>query len=148
VAINRRRALLTLSLVVALAGAACSAQPGGSGQPSPHEVKVTARDFDFALSATTVPAGRVRLPIQNQGSATHELEIFNLPEGIDAAALAVRDNVADTDSAGLVVVDEVEDVAPSTTATLTVTLTPGRYALICNLPTHYQLGMRAVLTVE
>ena len=39
------------------------------------------------------------------------------------------------------VVDEVEDIAPSTSTSLTVTLEPGTYAMLCNLPGHYAQGM-------
>ena len=46
------------------------------------------------------------------------------------------------------VIDEVEDLAGGDTATLTVDLEPGDYALICNLPAHFQMGMYSNFTVE
>ena len=38
---------------------------------------------------------------------------------------------------------EIEDIAPGTTKSLTLTLQKGHYALVCNLPGHYKAGMRA-----
>jgi len=142
----RSRAGLALLASLILVAAACSGGPGPSGARS--DVQVTLKDFSMELSDATVPAGEVRLAIANQGANIHEVEVFTLPDGVDPNSLSVTNSVADTDSAGLAVIDEVEDIAPSTSATLPVTLQPGRYALICNLPTHYQLGMHATLTVE
>jgi uncharacterized cupredoxin-like copper-binding protein len=48
----------------------------------------------------------------------------------------------------LEVVDEVEDIAPGTSAPLNLTLDPGSYAVICNLPGHYANGMHTTFTVE
>ena len=127
-----------------MAAVACS----GSPQASADGVQVTLRDFAVDVADTTLPTGSTKLAIHNSGAAVHELEVFKVPAGVDAAALPVTNNVADTDSAGLTVVDEVENVAPSTGANLTVNLEPGTYAFICNLPTHYGLGMHTIVTVE
>jgi uncharacterized cupredoxin-like copper-binding protein len=142
---NRRSlAALTLAGATALAAVACS----GSPQASAAGVAVTLRDFAVDVADTTLPTGSNKLAIHNSGAALHELEVFKVPAGVDAAALPVTNNVADTDSAGLTVIDEVENVAPSTGANLTVNLEPGTYAFICNLPTHYGLGMHTIVTVE
>ena len=61
------------------------------------------------------------------------------------AELPVNNSVADT--TGLTLVDEIEDIVPGATATLTVDLTAGTYLVVCNLPEHYELGMWAYLTV-
>jgi uncharacterized cupredoxin-like copper-binding protein len=45
-------------------------------------------------------------------------------------------------------IDEAEDIAPGTTATLTTDLKAGSYVIICNLPTHYESGMHAAFTVD
>ena len=53
------------------------------------------------------------------------------------------------------VVDEIEEFAPRSSASLTVELTPARYILICNVyeadpnvGSHYKKGMVGLLTVE
>ena len=38
----------------------------------------------------------------------------------------------------------LDDLRP----TLTLSLPPGQYALICNIPGHYMAGMHAALTVS
>jgi uncharacterized cupredoxin-like copper-binding protein len=144
--ISRRSfAAMTLAGATALAAVACSGDPGASGQGG---VPVTLRDFSVDVADTTPPAGSTRLAITNSGATVHELEVFTVPDGVDPNALPIVNNVADTDSVGMTVVDEVEEVAPSTTANLTVNLATGRYAFICNLPGHYGLGMHTLVTVE
>lgn len=126
-----------------LAVAGCSGAP----QAQPDAV-VTLRDFSIVLSDPTVAAGEVILAARNESPTIHEVEVFTLPEGVDIASLPIDGGVADTAGPGLVLLDEVEDIAPSMAATLKVTLEPGRYALICNLPLHYEQGMYAVLDVR
>jgi uncharacterized cupredoxin-like copper-binding protein len=139
-----RSAGIALAAVAALAFTAC----GGGASPSIDGLAVTLRDYTVEVADTTLPSGSTKLAIQNAGAATHELEVFSVPDGVDAAALPIVSGVADTDSAGLTIIDEIEDIAPGTSPTLTVSLQPGRYIFICNLPTHYQLGMHALVTVE
>ncbi|MDA8202273.1 MAG: cupredoxin domain-containing protein [Chloroflexi bacterium] len=138
-----RSAVLAPLVVLGLFVSAC-----GGGQQPAGDIQVTLKDFAIESSTTTVSAGQIRLAISNQGPSIHEIEVFSLPTGVEPAALPVKDNVADTDSVGLTALDEVEDIAPQTAATLTVSLQPGRYALICNLPAHYGQGMYALLTVQ
>ena len=131
--------------VAALVVGACG---GGAPSSSSSDVQTTLSDFAIVVSDTSLPAGANRLAITNAGATLHELEVFTLPAGVDAANIPVSNNVADTDSVGMTVVDEVEDIAPGTGTSLNVSLQPGQYAFICNLPTHYGLGMHAVVTVE
>ena len=46
------------------------------------------------------------------------------------------------------VVDEADDITPSSTTDLTVDLDTGTYIIICNVPDHYQHGMHTTLTVS
>ncbi len=131
----RRHVTHAFIAVMTLAAAACARGPAGGGT----EVGVRLRDFDIELSRSSAPAGAVTLDVTNQGPSTHEVEIFAVPDGVDADHLKVTAGVADT--GGLRPVDEVEDIAPSTNTSLSVTLAPGTYVLICNLPGHYQQGM-------
>jgi uncharacterized cupredoxin-like copper-binding protein len=52
------------------------------------------------------------------------------------------------DGPGIQHIDEKEDIAKDKTETLSATLEPGKYVFVCNLPTHYKLGMRAAFTVS
>lgn len=132
-----RRRWLVLAAVIVLA--ACA--PVSSGGAA---VQVELVDNAITLEPARAPDGSVDLEIANEGDLVHEVEIF---AGADPGeTLDVSNSVADT--RGLRLVDEVEDVLPSTTARLVVDLDPGTYLVICNLPGHYQQGMSAYLTVE
>jgi uncharacterized cupredoxin-like copper-binding protein len=133
-----RRSFAALAGLVLLAATACSS--GGDDA----DVEVMLQDTQITLSTETVPAGETTFATQNQGSETHEFEIFRTD--LAPGELPVDGDTADT--ADLQLMDEVEDVAPSTTAQLTTGLEPGSYVLICNLPEHYARGMHVSLTVE
>ena len=45
------------------------------------------------------------------------------------------------------VLGEAGDVQPNVSKTFELTLTPGSYLLICNLPGHYAAGMAVSLSV-
>jgi len=81
--------------------------------------------------------------VNESDELVHEIEVFGgAAEGVD---LAVRNAVADVTD--LTLIDEVEDIVPGGTSSLTLDLEPGTYLIICNLPDHYRNGMSAYLTV-
>lgn len=55
--------------------------------------------------------------------------------------------MVDETASGVQHIDEQEQFPAGETRTLTVNLEPGKYVFICNLPGHYQLGMRVPFTV-
>jgi uncharacterized cupredoxin-like copper-binding protein len=103
---------------------------------------VTLRDFAITMDPTTLADGDVTITATNEGPSVHEFEVFRGQGGDD---LPVASGVADT--SGLDLVDELEDIAPGTSGRLDLQLQPGTYALICNLPSHYQRGMHITFTV-
>lgn len=62
------------------------------------------------------------------------------PPPYDATAMAI-----DEDAAGAL--GEVPELAPGASGTVTLTLEPGVYLLVCNIPGHYACGMWTLLTV-
>ena len=132
-------------LGLALAGAACSSGDT-EGEPSAGGVPVTLTDFTIEPAETSAPAGSVSFAITNDGPSVHEFEVLRTDTPADA--LPVDSGVVQTTSAGIEIVDEVEEITPSTQAELSVDLEPATYALICNIPGHYQSGMFASFTVE
>jgi uncharacterized cupredoxin-like copper-binding protein len=133
----------TFWLAVAAFGLVAVACSGGAEA----DVTVTLRDDGITLSSDTLPAGETTFEGVNEGTETHELEVFIVPDGVDANALPVEGDTVPAD-AMLEVVDEVEDIAPGTAGLLNLTLDPGNYAVICNLPGHYANGMHTTFTVE
>ncbi len=125
-----------LAIAAALTLGACSS---ADGDAVPVEAALV--DYSITLSPAEVPAGRVSFAISNTGDLTHEFEVL---EG-NGDSITVDKGVADTSS--LTVIDEVEDIIPGGTPTLTVDLESGVYTVLCNLPEHYERGMVTTLTV-
>ena len=118
-------------------GATTAPQPGQSGQPgsgetstpppSLPEVQVSAVEYHFTLSRTTVPAGKVIIQFVNNGQDEHNLNAQG-EGGPQAATFATED--------------------PKAVTRQVVELRPGSYTLFCSLPGHEAKGMKATLTVE
>ena len=134
---NRRNTrLFALAALVAMA-AGCTST-GGEG-----DVAVSLRDDAVTLSPATAEAGSVTFAATNDGSVTHEIEVFS--GDVDPSTLPIENNVASTE--GLTLIDEIEDITPGSSADLTIDLDAGTYVVMCNLAGHFEQGMYASLEV-
>ena len=138
-----RMRFLTVLAVAGLVVAACSSSPAET--TSSGEVNATLSEWSFDLSASTGPAGEVTFNIQNDGEKTHEFVVVSTDTAADELPVTADDEV---DESQFTPVDEVEDITSGSSATLTVTLEPGHYVILCNLTGHYAKGMAADFTVE
>jgi uncharacterized cupredoxin-like copper-binding protein len=109
-------------------------------------VQVTEKDFELSLDQIDLPAGKVTFEVSNEGPTTHEFVVIKTDLAADQ--LPQSDNVVTEDADGINVIDEVEDIAAGETKELSVDLEPGHYVVICNIATHYGLGMRSDISVE
>ncbi len=107
-----------------------------------------------ALVATpaTVPSGRVSFIVANTGALVHELVILPLrADGPGTRPAGTDGKIDETQSLGesshSCAGGQGDGIAPGSTGWTTVTLTPGRYELVCDQPWHYAAGMFDVLTV-
>ncbi len=102
-------------------------------------------EWKVTVDQQKAPAGEVVFTVTNEGAIGHEF-------------LVVKTDVADGDieldgdhfseeNPSLLVIDEIGEYAKETTESLTVTLEPGNYQLVCNLPGHYENGMHTSFTV-
>jgi len=141
-----KRLTITTAAVALLGAVACSSSSSttSSAGSDTGGVSATEKDFSIDLATSSAPAGSVTFNISNEGPSAHEFVIIKTDDAPDA--LPVKDNTVEEDK--IDVVDEAEDIAPSTTATLTTDLEAGSYVIICNIPTHYGLGMHAAFTVS
>ena len=80
--------------------------------------------------------------MKNAGADEHELLVIKTSSA--ASKLKVSGGRASTKGQ----VGKVTGIAGGKTKKLTLTLKKGHYALICNLPGHYQQGMRTDFTVK
>lgn len=128
------------------AGTMTSTTPGAGGAPGAI-ISVTENDFSIMTDKQSAPAGQVQFNVQNNGPSVHEFMLYRtdlapdqLPQ--DSTTAVVQEGP------GVVNVAMTDNIAPNGNTTLTAQLTPGRYVLACNLPTHYQLGMRMGFSVQ
>lgn len=102
---------------------------------------------------TTVPAGTVSFVVTNTGTRDHELVVLPIDGDQPAGARTIgADNrVDETGSLGEASRSggegAGEGIAQGASGWVTLTLPPGRYELLCNLPGHYAAGMYTELTV-
>jgi uncharacterized cupredoxin-like copper-binding protein len=132
-------------LIIGLA----SRSTGGLKIPTgTNVVHVQEFTYGFRLASTTLPAGNNVFVDDNQGAIPHEFVIFKTDA--PAAQLPLKaDKSVDEDSKALEDdVDSGSDIPAGTTRILAANLEPGHYALVCNLPGHYQLGMHVDITVK
>jgi iron uptake system component EfeO len=141
-----RTLVLAPLAVTALAGAACSSDDGGGGEPVEAGIAVSLTDFEIDMEETSASPGSVSFDITNAGSSVHEFEVLRTDTPADV--LPVDSGVVQTTAEGIEIIDEVEEIAPGTSAGLVVDLEAGSYAIICNVSDHYESGMYATFTVE
>lgn len=103
---------------------------------------------------STVPHGTVSFLATNGGSINHELVILPLP-GDQIPGTRPFGGDARIDEAGSLgeasntcAEGTGQGILPGASGWVTVTLPPGRYELVCNLPGHYAAGMYTQLTVS
>ncbi|AFM17441.1 Sulfocyanin (SoxE) [Mycolicibacterium chubuense NBB4] len=112
------------------------------------------------IDPATVPPGQVSFRVTNAGLLNHELVVLPLAKGQYPGQRAIGPNgkVDEAGSLGEVSrpcgADHGDDnassdgIAPGASGWTTVSLTPGRYELVCNITGHYWAGMYAELDVS
>ena len=132
----------------AAAAATATAEPAPTAAaPAPDGgavVEVSLTEFSVAPAAETVAADGVTFRVANDGAVLHEFVVVRSDLASDA--LPVAGGVADESQ--LDVVGRIEQWGGGESRETALSLTAGKYLLICNLPGHYQLGMAAAFTVE
>ena len=108
-------------------GATPATTTGGAGGGAGQTVDMTAADFKFDPSDTTVKSGNVTFNLKNQGQAPHSLEIEDV-------------NGQDQEIEG--------EVTPGQSGTLKVNLPPGKYEFYCPVANHKEMGMEGDITVK
>lgn len=105
-------------------------------------------------SPASVPAGSVSLRVANTGTLAHELVVLPLVPGQQPGSRTVGADgtVSEAGSLGeasaTCAAGHGNGITPGAASWVTLTLRPGRYELICNLPGHYAMGMHTELDVS
>jgi len=114
------RVSLVLATLVAAVGIVAGPSTAARSHSAAKAVTVTATEFHFKLSKTSVPHGSVTFTVKNAGKVAHDFKI-----GGKKTAL----------------------IGPGKSAKLTVTLKAGKQAYSCTVPGHAAAGMKGTLKV-
>lgn len=131
--------------VAALALAGCA---GGSSTKSAADGTVTGelKEWEVSVDADTAAAGQVTFEITNKGTIGHEFLVVKTD--IADGEIPVDGDHFPEDAEGITVIDEIGEFPAGETQSLVLTLEPGAYQLVCNLPAHYGAGMHTSFIVE
>lgn len=111
------------------------ASPAGASEAKTL-VTVRLKEFKVMPAPISAKRGVVLFAVRNIGKVDHELVV--LKTKVAPGKLRVKRGRA------ILVgrVGRVGPLKPRASRTLTLTLTAGKYVLLCNLPGHYQAGQR------
>jgi len=133
---------VALLLGLAITSAACA----GAAETIPPDVDlaITMKDYKLELSATTVKAGPVKIGVKNAAGMEHSFELIKTDLPFDKLPLDTGAAKAKEDG----LIKQAKTLGVGKVAVVTADLAAGNYVVICNVAGHYQLGMRAALTVQ
>ena len=119
---------------------------GGSDANEGNFISGKVEEWKVSVAPNTATAGEVKFTIENVGTIGHEFLVVKT-DIADGMITFEGDHFAEP-SPGLEVIDEIGEYAVGTTELLVLTLEPGNYQLVCNLPGHYAAGMHASFVVS
>jgi uncharacterized cupredoxin-like copper-binding protein len=130
-----------LFAALALVVASCGAQEAA---PTGSQVVAELSDYKITVNVATVKAGSIKIGVRNLGAMEHSFEVIKTDLAPDK--LPVDGATAKAKEDGKV--GEIASIPAGKSAAVTVNMAPGKYVFICNIASHYQLGMHAGFTVE
>jgi uncharacterized cupredoxin-like copper-binding protein len=136
--------LMVTALMVAVFIAGGVALATYSSGPA-GDVSVSLTEYQVSMP-TSLRAGHHTFAVTDDGKIQHELVVFRTDRR--ANNLPLKNGDMNEESALVTVVaDSGSSLAPGEGRSVSATLSPGHYVAVCNLPTHFKLGMRIDLTV-
>ena len=133
---------ISLGLVLGLAVTVAACAPASENIPADVDVAVRMQDYKVLLSVATAKPGTVRFGIKNEGGMEHSFELIKSDLPFDQ--LPTADAKAKEDG----LIKQVKSLPVGKVSVVSADLAAGKYVVICNIAGHYQLGMRAALTVQ
>jgi hypothetical protein len=135
--------VLALPLLAACGGDDATPTPSG---PLTTLVNVELDEWSVVPVVTQVGSGTTNFNVRNVGALEHELVLFKTDLGIDELPMTAAGTVDET--AGTIIGEiEPDELQPGDQASATFELGSSTYVLLCNIPGHYQAGMRAVFFI-
>ena len=133
---------ISCGLLLGLAVTVAACAPASENIPADVDVAVRMQDYKVLLSVATVKPGTVRFGIKNEGNMEHSFELIKTDLPFDQ--LPTADAKAKEDG----LIKQVKSLPVGKVSVVSADLAAGKYVVICNIAGHYQLGMRAALTVQ
>ncbi len=138
-------ALLALGVALIVAAACGDDDDAGETPTAPATtVDVGLQEFSVNPAQDIADAGTLTFTVSNNGTEDHTFLVIKTDLEPDALPTAANQ----VDEAQLDVRVSIPEFAAGPTPQVSVDLEAGSYVLICNVPGHYDLGMRAAFTVE
>ena len=134
--------IVGVAIAVLLLLPACASSPPEHDGPVLH---VRIKDFKVQPALSSVEDGSITLSVWNEGPTTHEFVVVRSEAAANELPIGADGIRVDEDA--VVPVDELEEIGAKTRGILSLSLSPGRYVLFCNLEGHYLAGMHASLEV-
>ena len=133
---------------VAAAGAlvAGCGTSSSNASSSPNTVTATEREWKIVADHKTIKAGEITFTVTNKGTLNHELLVIRTDLPLGGIPIGA-DNKFKEDDPKATNVGESGEYEVGLTKTFKVTLTPGKYQLVCNIANHYKNGMHIAFTV-
>jgi uncharacterized cupredoxin-like copper-binding protein len=133
-----RRRLIQLAVATAAVTSVVASGLVTTGEAVTSKPLVAVQVDEFSVFPGTqgAPRGKVRFVVTNIGTVKHEFVVLRTAK---PAGNLLKGNEADESGN----VGEIGGVPPGQARTLNLTLKPGHYSLICNLPGHYKTGQFA-----
>jgi len=120
---------------------------GGNNQGGKAQtINVAEKNYAIALDSTNIQAGEITFRVTNQASdMPHNAVVFKTDLAPDKLPLDASGSV---DENKLKPLGKTSNIAPGKSEDLKLTLDGGKYVMICDVPGHYQQGMRIGFTVS
>ena len=144
---EKRRKSIAVSVIVLVLAAVLAACSTATASSNGTTINVTETSYKFDLSSSTAPSGTVTFHVVNKApDVEHDFAVIQTDTPAGQLAIA-SSGLVDEARAGKVL-GTVKGVPSGGSKDLKLTLPTGHYALICDLPGHYQLGMYSDFTVK
>src|SRR2546430_7723391 len=126
----------------AILAAACA--NSAAEAPTGSQVVAELADYKITVNVPSVKAGAIKIGVRNLGAMEHSFQV--LKTDIPPDKLPVDGASAKAKEDGKV--GEIASIPAGKSSAVTLDLAPGKYVFICNIASHYQLGMHAGFTVD
>jgi len=134
----------SVGALIALAILAAACANSAAEAPTGSQVVAELADYKITVNVPSVKAGAIKIGVRNLGAMEHSFQVLktDLPPDklpVDGASAKAKEDGK---------VGEIASIPAGKSSAVTLDLAPGKYVFICNIASHYQLGMHAGFTVD